>query len=171
MRRIAIIGCGGAGKTTLARQLGERLGIEVVHLDVLFWQPGWTETPAPEWEERMRGLVSGESWVLDGNYGGTMAIRLPAADTVIFLDLPRRVCLWGIVWRRFRYAGRSRIDRADGCEEKLDWEFIKYVWRWPHEGRRRVLARLAAHGGHPRLIQLRSRAEMRRFLESMPAQH
>lgn len=169
MKRIAIIGCGGAGKTTLARQLGERLGIEVVHLDVLFWRPGWVETPAPEWEERMRGLVSGESWILDGNYGGTMAIRLPAADTVIFLDLPRRVCLWGIVWRRFRYAERPRIDRADGCDESLDWDFIRYVWLWPHDGRKRVLARLAAHGGQSRIIHLRSRAEMGRFLESIPA--
>jgi len=66
MRRIALVGPGGAGKSTLARRLGARLGLPVVHLDAEHWHPGWVETPAEEWAEKVRALASGERWIIDG---------------------------------------------------------------------------------------------------------
>src|ERR1700759_2528084 len=99
VRKIAVIGCAGAGKTTFSRTLGARLGLPVTHLDRLFWQPGWVETARDRWREIQRGLVAADSWVLDGNYINSADIRLSVADTVIFLDFPRWLCLSRVLRR------------------------------------------------------------------------
>lgn len=85
VRRVAVVGSGGAGKWTFARQLGERTGIPVVHLDHHYWKPGWVQTAPHQWWARQAELVAGESWIIDGNYGGTFDVRFPCADTVIVL--------------------------------------------------------------------------------------
>jgi len=142
VKRVLVIGSGGSGKSTLARQLGERLGLPVIHLDAHYWNPGWVETPREEWQERVQRLIAEPAWVMDGNYGGTLDIRLAAADTVIFLDLPRIVCLWRIVRRAARYWGRTRPDLAPDCPERLDWEFVVWVWTYPDRRRHEILERL-----------------------------
>lgn len=124
-----VIGSGGAGKSMLAARLGEILGIRVIHLDFLYWKPGWREGSRPKWEETVRSLVLGEAWILDGNYGGTLDIRLAAAEAGIFLDLPRSLCILRVVARRFRYNRESRPDMAPGCHERLDLGFLKYLWK------------------------------------------
>ncbi len=94
MRKILVIGSGGAGKSTLSRQLGELLDIEVLHLDKFYWQAGWIEMPQPEWLKTVEELLGRDAWIMDGNYSGTLDIRIAACDTVIFLDMPRTLCLW-----------------------------------------------------------------------------
>ena len=106
MNRVLIIGSGGSGKTTLARRLAERTGLPLIHLDALYWRPGWDPTPGDEWRARIAALVRGERWIIDGNYGGTLDLRLEACDTVIFLDVSRWVCLWRGDGRRFSIASR-----------------------------------------------------------------
>jgi adenylate kinase family enzyme len=78
MKRVLVIGCGGAGKSTFAARLGTKVGLPVVHLDALYWRPGWQKTPEAEWQEVVEGLVRREAWVMDGNYGGTMDLRVTA---------------------------------------------------------------------------------------------
>lgn len=163
MSRIAIVGSGGSGKSTLARELGRALGLPVVHLDREFWKAGWVPTERTAWEARTRELVAGDAWVMDGNFGGTMELRLAAADTVVFLDLPRPVCLWRVVRRRIVNRGRSRPDMTAGCHEKLDLEFLRWVWHYPNEARPAVLTRLARLEGK-RVVRLRSAREVRAFL-------
>ena len=167
MRRVLVIGSGGAGKSTLARAIGARLGLPVVHLDRLYWRPGWRKPSSGAWAETIDREVAADAWVMDGNFGETMDRRLAAADTVVFLDLPRLLCLWRVVRRRFRYAGRSRPDMTEGCPERLDAEFLAWIWGYPATRRPRVLARLAA-AGHVRVVQLRSRREVRQFLADLP---
>lgn len=167
MRRVLVIGSGGAGKSTFAHALGARLGLPVVHLDRLYWRAGWEETPLREWVPTVERLLAGDAWVIDGNYGGTMERRLAVADTAVFLDLPRWLCLWRIVRRRLRYAGRSRPDIAEGCPERLSWDFVRWIWRYPATRRPGVLARLAAAEG-VRVVRLRSRQEVREFLAALP---
>ena len=93
MERIVIIGCGGAGKSTLARQLGEKLDLPVVHLDGIFWLPGWVEMDRDEFDRRVREEMAKEIWIIDGNYNRTMPERIARCDTVIYLDFSRIKCL------------------------------------------------------------------------------
>ena len=167
MRRITIVGSPGAGKSTLARRLGLALGIPVIHLDALFWRPGWVETPRDEFIERQCRALAGEAWIVDGNYGAAMDLRLAAADTILFLDAPRLVCLWGAVSRAIRHAGRTRPDMGPGCPERIDLEFMRYVWRFRRDKRPALLRKLRVLEGEKRVVRLSSRAEARAFLEHM----
>jgi len=164
VRRILIIGPGGAGKSTLARALGRRLGLEVFHLDKFYWRPGWVEPPKDEWLKILEGLTARDAWSMDGNYSGTLDLRLARCDAVVFLDLPRTVCLRGIAKRRLAYRAKARPDMAEGCRERLTLEFVRWVWGYARRSRPKVLARLASAAPEKRIIHLRSRREVEQFL-------
>ena len=164
MKKVLVIGSGGSGKSTFARRLGELLKIEVKHLDSFYWRPGWQETPKDEWLNKVQELASEDSWIMDGNFGGTLEFRIQHCDTIVFLDLPRLLCLWRIAKRRLIYRGRSRPDITEGCPEKLDWEFVDWVWRYSRRSRPKVVKLLQEHSGTKQIVWLRSRAEVRRFL-------
>lgn len=171
MRRVLVIGCGGAGKSSFARRLGRAVGLPVIHLDALYWRAGWSPTPKDEWARTVDGLLAGDAWVMDGNYGGTLDRRLAACDTAVFLDLPRALCLWRVARRRVTFHRRSRPDVAPGCEERLDWEFVRWIWEYPTRRRPGILAKLAALRPGQRAVVLRSPAEVEAFLRrlSVPA--
>lgn len=160
-RRILVLGSGGAGKSTLARVLGERLGLEVIHLDAWYWKPGWVETPAAEWEACVADLVARDVWIMDGNYSQTLPLRLAAADGVIFLDLPVWICLWRVFWRAYRHRGSTRPDMAPHCAEKLDLAFLRWVRDYPRRSRPRVLSLLAQH---PNVLRLSRPSQVRSLL-------
>lgn len=168
MERVVIIGSSGSGKSTLARTLGEKTGLPVVHLDLHFWHPGWIGTPDPIWQEKMEAIVKPSKWIIDGNYRRTLDIRLQAADTVIFLDLPRWVCAWRAVKRRIEYRHKQRPDMAAGCQETLfapDFpDFLVRIWQYPDRARPDILRHLSRLDGQKRMIHLRSSAEMQRFV-------
>lgn len=171
MQRVLVIGSGGAGKSTFAKRLGECTGLPVIHLDALFWQPGWVETDRGEWAARVDELLRLDRWIMDGNYSGTLDRRLLAADTVIFLDLPRALCLWRVVVRRIRFRGRSRPDMRENCPERLSWEFLRWIWTYPHARRPRILERLNGIGDGRRVYRLISRAQVEKFLRDACADH
>lgn len=164
MKRLMIIGCGGVGKSTLARELGKVLGLPVFHLDQMFWKAGWEIAEEADWEQRQVEVCAGERWVIDGNYGSTIDVRLAAADTVIYLDFARWRCLSGVVRRRFEYHGRVRPDMSEGCFERLDWAFLKWIWNYRRVNRPKVLEMLGALDGEKEVVMLRDRSEVRRFL-------
>lgn len=142
MKKVIVIGSGGSGKSTFSRMLGDKLDIPVVHLDKLYWHAGWVKTPKDEWEEIVRREIEKAEWIMDGNFGGTRPMRLAACDTVIFLDLPRWLCMYRILKRTITYRGGTRPDMADGCDERFDPEFILWVWNYPNSGRRRLMQEL-----------------------------
>lgn len=164
MKKIIVIGSGGAGKSTFSRRLGEVTGIPVIHLDQLYWRPNWEKTPAPEWEATVAELVNGETWIMDGNFGGTREIRMRAADTIIFLDIPRRVCLYRVIKRAITYHGNNRPDMAAGCNERIDLEFLLWVWNYPRRGRKRLMAETQKFSDKE-IVILSSSAEIDLFLE------
>lgn len=164
MKRVVVIGSGGAGKSTFSRQLGETLGIEVIHLDPLYWQPNWVETPKDEWVETVAELIKRDSWVMDGNFGGTREMRFRSADTIIFLDIPRRVCLYRVIKRVIRYRGKTRPDMAEGCKERFDLGFLIWVWNFPYDTKRRIEEAIARFP-EKNVVILRSNQEIDSFLQ------
>ncbi|MCK6459455.1 MAG: DNA topology modulation protein [Planctomycetes bacterium] len=164
MRRVLVVGSGGAGKSTFAARLGAATGLPVVHLDAAFWRPGWVEPAEGEWQRIVADLVARDAWIMDGNFGGTLDVRLAACDTAIFLDRSRWLCLLRIFRRLLRYRGRSRPDMAPGCAEGFDLEFLRWVWNFPTKSRPQVVAKLAAAAATRRVVTLRSDREVDRFL-------
>ena len=142
VKRIALIGSGGSGKSTLARKLGTKLEIEVYHLDALLWKPNWQPTTKEEQRKVQLDLVKKEEWIIDGNYNGTMDIRLNAVDTIIFVDISRVICIYRVLKRMIQYRGKSRPDMAEGVNERLDFNFLKWVWDYPKTKKPVVLKKL-----------------------------
>jgi len=169
MRKVLVIGSSGAGKSVFSRQLAERTGLPLIHLDALYWKPGWVKTPRDEWVQTVDELLARDRWLIDGNYANTLDRRLAACDTVVFLDLPRTVCLWRAAKRRIRFRRRGRPDMTAGCSERLTSEFIRWIWQYPRKQRPRVLARLAALRPDQRAVVLCSTAEIDDFLRSIAA--
>lgn len=165
-KRIIIIGSGGSGKSTLAMQLKEITGLPVTHLDREFWQAGWVKTPEEEWKEKQIKLVSGEEWIMDGNYDNTMDIRIEKADTIILLDISNIICLFRAIKRRFIYAGKTRPDMNEGCPEKIDLEFVKWIWNFPKVTKPKVMEKLERNK-HKNIIILKSRGTVKNFLEDI----
>jgi len=162
MRRVVILGSGGAGKTTLATELGRRTGLPVVHLDQHFWHPGWVETPRDEWRIAQRQLFAGDEWIADGNYSATLDERLPRADTVVFCDFP--------TWRTLaRAIGRSATNRgravqAVGCPERIDPQFLWWVACYRTRTRPNVLQAIAQLAPAAAVHVLRNPRAVRAFL-------
>jgi adenylate kinase family enzyme len=166
MKRVLVIGPGGSGKSTFAKRLGQILGIEVKHLDSFYWRAGWTKPSNEDWIKTVNELISGESWIIDGNYGGTLPVRVGRCDTIIFLDMPRLLCLWRVTKRRLSYRNRSRPDMAEGCNEKIDLEFIDWIWNYSSRSRPRVIKLLNEKKASKKIVWLRSNTDVERFLES-----
>lgn len=117
MKKIVLIGSGGSGKSTLARLLGKKLKMNVYHLDSLFWRPNWVGVPKDEQIKVQNELVKREDWIIDGNYGGTMDIRLNAAETIIFLDISRTICVYRVFKRMLKYRNKTRPDMGEGVKK------------------------------------------------------
>lgn len=167
MKRILVIGCSGGGKSTLARKLGERLSLPVVHLDVLFWKPGWVESSYEEFRPKIAAAVAEDRWIIDGNFSRTFDIRLPRAGTIVWVDQPRRVCLWRAFRRTLTQFGRNRADLAPGCPEKFDLQFYRFIWNFKRTHDAMMEEALARDAAHARVFRLRSDAEISEFLEAL----
>jgi len=153
--RIAIIGCGGSGKTTVGRRLAEALHAPVTHLDAVYYDDEWNTLPKEKFAALQEELVAQDHWVIDGNYASTLPIRLRRATMVIFLDLSPMTCLTGIAQRRLRYGGGQ--NDATGVYDRVNWGFIKYVWTFRRTMGPRVRKLIAEHATHADVHIVRSR--------------
>jgi len=163
MKKIIIIGSGGAGKSTFARRLGEMTGIEVLHLDKLYWKPNWVEPSKEEWEKLLEKMLEKDEWIMDGNFGGTLEMRLKHCDTAIFLDLPRTVCIYRALKRWTKYYNTNRPDMTVGCNEKVDLEFLGWIWSFPKKKKPKIEEKLKIFEKEKTIIRLRSPKEVENF--------
>jgi len=127
LKRILILGCCGAGKSTLSRSLAEKVDIPIIHLDQHYWQPNWQEPPKEEWCKTVEDLIKKDSWIMDGNYGGTLDQRIKRADTIVYLDASTITCMYRVIARILKYRGKVRPDMPAGCKERFDLSFLHYV--------------------------------------------
>lgn len=166
MERIVIIGCPGSGKTTLSRALGEKLNLPVVHLDRLWWSRGWENVTREEFDARLENALNMEHWIIEGNYSRTLEARLKRCDTVIYLDYSRWICLWGFFQRLLTRKGTARPDLPEGCPEKLEWDFLKYIWYF-NEYNRVMNYTQIAKAKHANAIVLKSRKDAQKYLQKL----
>lgn len=166
MSKTLVIGSGGAGKSTFARNLGEVTATPVFHLDKLFWKPNWQESSKEEFRKKLREVYPLERWIMDGNFGGTMAERMEHADTIVFLDLPTIVCLFSVVARFLTYRNTNRPDMTEGNSERLDLDFLRWIFWYRKVNRPKVLTMIEGYRNTKSIVILKSRKEMSSFLNA-----
>lgn len=166
MKRILIMGSPGSGKSTLARKLYDVLGLPVIHLDQYFWKPNWEKREESEWKGIVMDLVKQDEWIIDGNCRKTFELRLPHADTIVFLDVPRLVCFYR--WLK-RIIKNDRQDRIEGCKEKINYDFITWIlWRFPQISKKLILKRLKEVENDKKVYILKSDEDIEKFLNQIP---
>jgi len=166
-KRVMVIGCCGAGKSTFSKKLHSILGIELIHLDQYYWKPNWVESDSEEWKHKVQELAAKPEWIIDGNYGGTMNFRMDRADTIIFLDYSTISCLWRITKRINKYKGRTRPDMPEGCHERFDLEFYHYVATYNLLRRKKHYRQLEQHKVNKQTFVLRNDKECENFLKKL----
>ncbi len=174
MQRVSVVGSAGSGKSTLSRQLAARLGAPYLELDSLYHQPGWVPLPDEQFAERVTAAAAGERWVIDGNYSRVRPLVWARADTVIWLDFPRRTVMRRLVWRTLRrVAGRAEL--WNGNRERwrnfFSWDpgVSVIAWAWQHypvQRRRYAAAAADPAYAHLTFIRLTRAADLRRLLQA-----
>ncbi|PWU70039.1 topology modulation protein [Gracilibacillus dipsosauri] len=171
MNRIMVIGISpGVGKSTFARRLGNILNLKVYHLDAYYWKPNWIEAPYEEFANAQKEIVKKSQWIIEGNYNKTFDIRAEHADTIIYLELPLRVCLYRVVKRWLTNIGKNRPDMGDGCTEKLDWPFIKYICTTYYPRKKKMHQRFQDFqriAPEKEIIILNTKKDMKQYLEEI----
>lgn len=142
MEKILVIGCCGAGKSTFSKKLEKTLKLPLIHLDKYYHKPNWEEPKKEEWEIVLRKLVKQKRWIMDGNYADSFDIRFPLADTIIYLDYPSIKCCLRVIKRNITDFRKKRSDIADGCKERFDLSFLKFVLMFNYKNRSNIYNRL-----------------------------
>ena len=158
MKKVIVIGCPGSGKSTISRALHNKTGIPLYHLDMMYWNADKTTVEKSVFLERLSAVLEKDEWIIDGNYGSTMELRMAACDTVIFLDYPLDVCLDGIKERR----GKPRSDMP-WIETEEDAEFIEFIKNYEEQQKPKVLELLKKHSDK-NIIIFKSREQADAFL-------
>ncbi len=149
MKRVAVVGCPGAGKSTFCRKLANKVELPIIHLDTYYLDsryPYYYAQDLNAWETKVAELVTAEQWIMDGNFGSTFKMRFARADTVIVLDYPRYLCMWRIFIRYFKVRKQPRQEVPANWKEKLDLQFIRYVWKFKKQSRHKIFDALKATG-------------------------
>jgi adenylate kinase family enzyme len=165
MQRILVIGSPGAGKSTLSHEIARRTGLPLHHLDRMHWLPGWVERNRDEGLAAIKAVLAQDRWIIDGNYGSSLPLRVARADMVVWLDYPTHLCLWRVLKRWWQHRSRARPDMTEGCPERLNLEFFHYVLVFRRNWRARNAKALAGFEGT--VLRHRSPAETSAWLEGL----
>ena len=159
MKKVIVIGCPGSGKSYFSRQLQQKSGIPLYHLDMMYWNADKTKVEKSLFLDRLSAVLNKDEWIIDGNYASTMEMRMAACDTVIFLDYPLDVCLDGIKSR----CGKPRPDMP-WTEVEEDEEFIEFIKSYNEQQKPNVLAMLEKHADK-NIIVFTSRNQANEFIK------
>jgi adenylate kinase family enzyme len=168
MHKIIVIGCPGVGKTTFAKELAKKTNLPLVHLDYHYYDlPKNYHNDKDAWKNLVRSLVAKDRWIIEGNYKSTFDVRLPAADTIIFFDYPRYVAMWRALKRRIQYRNKLRTDMPAGWKEKLDLDFVKFIWNFNANVKPMIHELLPQYKDRKTVIILNTPKETHAFLRSL----
>ena len=162
MKKVIVIGCPGAGKSTFARKLSAKTGLPLYYLDIIWHLPDRNTLSREEFATCLEMITSGEKWIIDGNYLHTMPFRLQNCDTVFFFDLPTDVCLAGAEER----IGKEREDMP-WTEERLDEEFRQWIIDFPMQQLPVINALLSEYKEKVKIIVFHTREEADNFINSI----
>jgi len=164
--RIILVGSMGSGKSWLSKRIAEITGYPLFHLDVEHWKPGWVADSKEEKIARQQEIISGEKWIIDGNYGSTMELRFAAADLIIYLDINRLVCMWSAAKR----TGKKRSDLPDYLEEpkvtsKVFLDICKWIWQFRKKSGKTIMS---LHEKYPEkeFLHIKSRRQVKKLLKN-----
>ena len=173
MKKIVIIGWPASGKSTFSETLAHLMNIPVYHLDALYWKSGHIPTSNEDWIKLQYRMVSGENWIVEGNYRTTLNIRLSAADSIIFFDMPMSVCLRNAIGRVVKHYGRERIGMSKGNNEKLDRHFLmrlmRISWIYPALERGETIRLVKSLEAEKNVFIFRSYIETLKFIKDVDA--
>lgn len=168
MRRVVILGNSGTGKSTFARKLGERLGLPVIHLDVLYYGPAWAAGDPAAFRARVAQATTEAAWIVDGAFLALVGdLTLSKADLVIWLEQPRWLALSRALWRCLDPRGFGRPDLPSGCRDTPSREMLGDIWRFEQVGRRDLERHLARLAPTTPVRRLKSDAEIAAFLAGL----
>lgn len=170
MKRVMIVGGPGSGKSTLARRLGARTGLPVFHMDHIHWMAGWVERTPEEKAPLVRAVQAQDAWIFEGGHSRLYAERAARADTIIWLDVPVGIRLWRVTKRLATTVGQNRPDMADGCPERFDGEFFRFlgfIWRTRNSSRARIAAIFNEPPDHAETHRLCTLRDVNAFLEQV----
>jgi adenylate kinase family enzyme len=169
MRRIIVVGSQGSGKTHLSLALGSKLGLPVVHLDTLYWRPGWKASDTPSFREQVAKAIAADGWIVDGSFSGlAFDLTIARAQQLIVIERPRWLCLWRVLWRSAFQRRGTRADLPEGCPEQFDFDLLKQVWRYNADRRPRIEEERLKYGADVPVVRLRSDREITDFVASSP---
>lgn len=167
MKRIAIVGCPGTGKTTFAFKLAKATKLPLVHLDYYYHQTEHDYYHDKQaWIKRVEALINQDKWIMDGNYSSTFDSRFQRADTIIFFDFPRRIALYGAIKRRIYYRNKQRQEMPSDWKEKANLEFLKYIWNFNRKHRQKTVTAMAKAKGKE-IIVFTNRAQTEEYLRHL----
>ena len=160
MQRVIIIGCPGSGKSTFGKKLNNVTGLPLYHLDMMYWNKDKTTVGKEIFLDRLQNVLSCHEWIIDGNYGSTMEMRLKECDTVFFLDYPTDICLEGVRERR----GKPRSDMPWFETDAVDEDFISFIENFNSESRPQIMELLEKYSDKD-IIVFHSREESEQYFQ------
>lgn len=129
-----VMGCSGGGKSSLAIRLSKISGLRLIHMDKFYYHPNWMMCNKDDIIKNVLKVIEGDGWVFDGNHSSTHDVRAQKSQMIIWVDIARWRCIYNVILRSWHYRGQTRPDMAEGCNEQLTWDFIKFIWNFKYRG-------------------------------------
>ncbi len=155
-----VMGCSGGGKSSLSKKIAKITGLRLIHMDFFYFEPNWIMRDNDMIMQDVLSAIKHDGWVFDGNHSSTQDARAEKSQMIIWVDIPRWRCLLNVVMRTWKYRGRARPDMADGCNERLTWDFIKFIWGFKHRGNVKIAKLIEDHQMAKFTFRLKSYAEV-----------
>jgi adenylate kinase family enzyme len=166
-KRIAIFGCAGSGKSTLAFKLHHKLNLPLYHLDQFYWKPNWQMPDFNEFRKTHDELCERENWIIEGMYTRALMHRLDRADIIIYLDMPRWLCMYQTLKRLVWHYGRLTPSSAQECPERFDVAFLKWIWNYRKRFHPTIMSMIDMCDQDKKVYTLTSRKDIKKFLEKI----